>query len=294
MLKNTSFRAILPFFGAERAPFAGKTAIVSGASKGIGRALAVGVARAGGNVLLIARTPEPLEQAAATARAAATNPATFVQTLVCDATDLNVLRPALDAFIARHGIPEYLFNAVGYAYPNYLHALTLADFERNMQANYYGQLVPTLALLPHFRAAGKGHIVNIASVLGFIGAPGYATYTPSKYALFGLSEALRCELQREGVRVSVAFPPDTDTPGFAEENRTKPPAVARMSSNNNKLFSPEQVAAVILRGVAAGKFEILIGDARWMRPVSRLFPTLARRIIDHEYAKAEREVLRTA
>ncbi|NUQ39285.1 MAG: SDR family NAD(P)-dependent oxidoreductase, partial [Caldilineales bacterium] len=238
---------------------------------------------------LIARTPEPLA-AAAVAVAASAQSGAFVQTLACDATDLAALQPALEAFIAQRGAPDYLFNAVGYAYPQDLHALTLADFERNMHANYYGQLAPTLALLPHFRAAGKGHIINISSILGFIAAPGYATYTPSKYALFGLSEALRSELRQEGIRVSVAFPPDTDTPGFAEENRTKPPAVARMSSNTNKLLSPEAVAAAILRGVAAGRFEILVGDARWMRPVSRIFPGLARRIIDQEYAKALKQV----
>ncbi|MFX6861571.1 SDR family NAD(P)-dependent oxidoreductase, partial [Acinetobacter baumannii] len=88
------------------------------------------------------------------------------------------------------------------------------DFRRNMDVNYYGQLVPLLILLPHFMAARKGHIANVSSMLGFMGMIGYATYAPTKFALVGLTDSLRNELKPHGITFSILYPPDTETEGF--------------------------------------------------------------------------------
>lgn len=271
---------------ASTRPFQGASAIIAGGSKGIGKAIAVEIVRLGGSVCLIARSEGPLQAAVAEIRPLATAPGQSVSAFACDAADMDALQPQIDAFVAVHGAPDYLFNCVGYAEPKYVRDYTIADFRKNMRANYEGQLVPILALLPHFVAAQKGHIINTSSILGFIGVAGYTAYTPTKYAIFGLSEALRNELKPYGIKVSVAFPPDTDTPGFKTENETKPRAVALLSSENNKLMSAEAVAKTIVAGAASGRFEIPAGDAGWMRPLSRLFPGIARRISDREYAKA--------
>src|SRR6185503_5941588 len=86
------------------------------------------------------------------------------------------------------------------------------------------------ALLPHMKARG-GYIVNTASLAGLIGVSGYSDYCASKFALVGYSEALRAELKLVGIEVSVLCPPDTDTPGFATENRTKPEETKAISAS---------------------------------------------------------------
>jgi 3-dehydrosphinganine reductase len=233
-----------------------------------------------------------LEEAAAELLALRPFSRQWVETIAADTTDMDALGPALEAQVAAHGVPDYLINAVGYAYPQYIENLTLADFKKNMDVNYYGQLVPILILLPHFMQARKGHIANVASVLGYMGLIGYATYTPSKYAIVGLTETLRHELKPYNIHCSLLFPPDTDTPGFAIENQTKPPETV-MLSESAKLMTPDQVAAVFVRGLLRRDFEILPGEARWIRLVFRLAPGLGRWFIDRDLRKARQRLGKT-
>ena len=125
-------------------------------------------------------------------------------------------------FVNGHGVPDYLINVVGYAYPQYVQELTLNDYRACMDINYYGQLVPILVLLPHFMAARKGHIVNVSSMMGYFGIMGYTAYAPTKFAIVGLTEALRHELKPYNIFFSVLYPPDTDTPGFEKEIEQSP------------------------------------------------------------------------
>lgn len=272
--------------------FRNQFVIIAGGSKGIGRATAQLIVQMGGNVCLIARHPQPLQDTAQELLALRTSPQQWIETIAADTSDLDVLKPALEAQVEAHGVPDYLINAVGYAYPQYIENLTLADFKKNMDVNYYGQLVPILVLLPYFMEARKGHIANVASVLGYMGLIGYATYTPSKYAIVGLTETLRHELKPYNIHCSILFPPDTDTPGFAIENQTKPPETVILSENA-KLMTPEQVAAVFVRGLLRRDFEILPGEARWIRLVFRLAPGLGRWFIDRDLRKARRRLGKT-
>ena len=91
-----------------------------------------------------------------------------------------------------------------------------------MDLNYFGTVNMVKALLPAMLERGSGHIVNISSVAAFLGVFGYSAYGASKYAVRGFSDVLRAEVKPLGVRVSVVFPPDMDTPGLANENKTKP------------------------------------------------------------------------
>ena len=95
---------------------------------------------------------------------------------------------------------------------------------------------------------------------------------------------MRHELKPRGVQVSILFPPDTDTPGFEHENLSKPPETAKLSEAG-KLMSPEAVARVFVAGLLEGRFEILPGEARWIRLLARLFPGLMRWYLDRELAK---------
>lgn len=268
-------------------PLRNQTAVVCGGSKGIGKETAMEIIRLGGSVCVISRQPEPLQSAAGEMRSLVRWDSQFVEAVACDATDMVQLEPALTGFVDRHGVPDYLINAVGYAYPQYAEKLTLADYRACMEVNYYGQLVPTLILLPHFMAARKGHIANVSSMMGYFGIIGYAAYAPTKFAIVGLTEALRHELKPYNISFSVLYPPDTDTPGFEAENLVKPKECALMSESI-KLLSAQKVAEVFVEGIIKRRYAILPGEAGVAWRVSRHFPWLLRWITDRQYRQARR------
>jgi 3-dehydrosphinganine reductase len=270
-------------------PFAGKIAIVTGGSKGIGKATAILIAKLGGSACVIARTPDPLAEAADEIKKNFTNENQFVETLATDTTEMDQLQPQLESFVQEHGVPDYLIQCVGFAYPQYIEKITLEDCRRGMEVDYFGQLVPILCLLPHFLEAKKGHIANVSSTLGFMGLIGYATYTPAKFAIVGLTETLRHELKDRGLSFSILYPPDTNTPGFAIENQSKPPETAEISKRG-KLMQPEQVAEAFVEGILHKEFYILPGESKFLWKMMRHFPGLVHSIMDGDLKKARKKV----
>lgn len=270
-------------------PLISKTAILCGGSKGIGKETAKRFASLGGSVCVLARHREALSSAAEEIRAFVRGGEQFVEVLECDATDIESLRPLLTDFVDRHGVPDFLVNLVGYSYPQYVEKLSLADYRDSMEANYFGQLIPTLVLLPHFMAAREGHIAFVSSVLGFMGMMGFASYAPAKFATIGLAEVLRNELKPHGIGLSVLFPPDTDTPGFEIENRTKPQEAAMMSESV-KIMSSEDVAKVFVEGLIRNQYFIIPGGGKLVWRVNRLLPWLVRWIVDRDYRQARHKL----
>jgi len=269
--------------------FPGKSVVVIGGSKGMGLSIAKKIFQLGGNVCLIARGREALDSAAKEISSIPSSTGQFVESICCDATAMDRLKPELELYIETRGVPDYLLNVAGYAYPQYIEKLTLENFRQNMDVNYYSQLVPILILLPYFLKQKRGYIVNFSSVLGYLGMMGYATYVPTKYAIFGLSETLRNELKPYNINVSVVFPPDTDTPGFQHENETKPPETAMMSGNA-KLMQPDDLARVVLKSILKKKFTIFPGNSGFIYLMTRLFPNLVRFILDRDLKKYRKKV----
>ncbi len=276
----------------QKQPFAGKFAVITGGSKGIGKSTAIEIAKLGGNVCIIARTRGPLEGAANEIKKARAKETQVVETIAVDTTEMDKLKPLLEDLVQRYGVPDYLIQCVGYAYPQYVEKISLADFRRQMDVNYFGQVVPFLCLLPHFLAAKKGHIANIASEGAFAGIIGYAAYTPTKYAVAGFTEVLRNELKPHGLSFSVLYPPDVNTPGFAIENQTKP-AECTILSAHTKLLQPEQVAEVFIAGILKKKFYILPGKAKFAWRMTRFFPRLVQRVMDGDLEKARKQLGKT-
>jgi 3-dehydrosphinganine reductase len=276
----------------QQQPLQGKIAIVCGASKGIGRATAGEIVQLGGSVCLVARDARALHAAAADLERRRTTAAQFVEAIACDTTDMERLQSHCSRFVQQHGVPDYLLNVVGYAYPQYMENLTLDDFRRNMDVNYYGQLVPILVWLPHFMQARKGHIANVSSMMGFFGIVGYAAYAPTKFAIVGLTEVLRHELKPYNIACSILYPPDTATPGFEAENRSKPEET-RLISAASKTLTAEEVAEVFVEGILQRRFHILPGEARWVWMLYRLFPGLVRLVLDREFRKARQGLGKT-
>ena len=114
----------------EKQPFKGKIAVIPGGSKGMGRATAKEFYMLGGSVCIIARGMDALKSAEEEVKKLKTNNSQFVEIISCDTTDMDKLTPLLTDFINKHGIPDYLFNFVGYAYAQYLEKLTLEDFKK--------------------------------------------------------------------------------------------------------------------------------------------------------------------
>jgi len=270
-------------------PFKDKIAIITGGSQGLGKASAKYFVELGGSVCIIARRTEILKEAANEINELKLGDSQFIEIIACDTTIMDKLKPLLTEFIEKYGIPDYLLNCVGYAYANYIEKCSLGDFKMNMEVNYYGQLVPILILLPYFMKEKKGHIVNVSSILGYMGLMGFTTYVPSKYAVVGLSETLRNELKPYRINVSILYPPSMDTPGFEIENKTKPEECRIMEARGG-LETPENVAEVFIHGILRNKFNILPGEAKFIWKLNRHFPKIIRYWSDKSYKKARKRL----
>lgn len=267
----------------------GKFAIICGGSKGIGKETSKLFAKLGANVLIIARNIDALEQTKKECIKNSELDDQEIEVKSCDCTDYDKIQPILENYISKNGSPDFLINVVGYAYPQYVEKLSITDFKNNFDTNYYGQLVPTIVVLPHMINEKKGQIAFVSSAVGFLGMMGYTSYAPSKFALVGLAECLRNELSPYNIKISVLYPPDTDTPGLQIENKTKPPECA-IISEAAKLLSPDEVAGFFVEGILKKKFTILRGDVKLYWWIKRFFPKLAFWVLDRDLVKARKKI----
>ena len=127
-----------------------------------------------------------------------------------------------------------------------------------MAVNYFGSLYAIRSALAAMERSGTGNIVLISSGAGLIGIYGYSAYCPSKFALRGLAESLRGELKPKGIKVTIVYPPDTDTPQLAAENKIKPLETKKITATA-KAWTAEAVAQQIITGVERGRFAITPG-----------------------------------
>lgn len=273
----------------KKQPFDGKIFIVCGGSTGLGKDTAKYIVQLGGSVCIIARNVENLKKAVNEIESLKVNDDQFIEMISCDTTKIEQLKPLLTEFIEKYGIPDYLINNVGYAYAQYVENLALEDFKRNMNVNYYGQLIPILIILPYFMKTKKGYIANVSSMAGYIGTMGYATYAPSKFAIVGLTEVLRQELKPYNINFSILYPPSMDTPGFKKENETKPEECA-IIEERAKLLQPEEVAEVFIEGILKKKYQIFPGEAKFIWRMYRLIPRYVRYLADKMYINARKEL----
>jgi 3-dehydrosphinganine reductase len=230
--------------------------LITGGSSGIGLALARQCAAQGARLSLLARDPARL--AAARAEVLALHPRASVFTTSVDVALAADLTSALAAAEQTHGPVDLLIASAGIARPGYFEEVPVSVFERTMAVNYFGTLYALKALVPAMRARRHGAVVLISSGAGLHGFFGYTPYSPTKFALRGLAEALRAELKDTGVGITIVYPPDTDTPQLAEENLTKPIETKAITAGGG-LWSADAVATLTLDGLARGRFCITPG-----------------------------------
>ncbi len=264
--------------------FHARHVLVTGGSSGIGLAVAEGIAARGGRVTLIARDPSRLEEARH--RIESRYPASVVGLLELDVAEEEAVHSTVPAYLNEH--PAWgLVNSAGITLPGRALELGSEDFRSQMQVNYFGTVAMCRTVVPDLIARGEGHVVNVGSLLSVMSIYGHSAYSASKFAVYAFTDALRAEMTRNGVRVSLLLPGDTDTPQHQHERRYLPPET-RAIAGSVKLLSAEQVAAELLRGMARGAFEIIPGtEARAAVLAYRWFPDLARWV----WSRAERRAM---
>ncbi|MFH1136166.1 MAG: SDR family oxidoreductase [Pseudomonadota bacterium] len=264
--------------------FDNKNVYLVGGSSGIGLCVGQAAARRGANVIIFARGRERLEKARREIAAAAGTAQRKYECRVLDASDIRNVREVMAEAVQAFGPPDVLVNCAGRALPHYFEDITHEQFDETMKINLYSAWNTISVLLPDLKRT-RGCVVNVSSIAGFIGVFGYTDYSASKFAVIGFSESLRAELRKHGVQVAVLCPPDTDTPAFELENRTKPEETKAISGNV-KVMRPEQVADALFKGLEKNKFLIIPGlDGRLTNLAKRFVPGLVDRIMAKAAAK---------
>lgn len=263
--------------------FEGRHAYITGGSSGIGLSIARDMAAAGAHVLILARNEERLKDAVGEIKKQTQERHQKVGCCPLDVTDPEAVQAAVADMAADFGPPDILVNSAGGARPDYFGNISADQFDATLRLNVCGTRNMTAAVLPRMPKPG-GYIVNVASVAGLIGVFGYTDYCAAKFAVVGFSEALRSELMPEGITVSLLCPPDTDTPGLAAENATKP-AETECIARHARILSPQRVARSLMRGMGKKQFLIIPGrEARLSVLAKRLAPGLVARFMDHTIA----------
>ena len=186
-------------------PLAGQTALVTGASRGIGSAIARALAGAGARVILVARGAAELERQAAAIGAPAV-------AMACDLADGAQVEGLLAAVIERTGgVPDLLVNNAGIFRVAPVHELTVRDFSDTVQASLLGPFALLRGLVGAMRTRGSGHVITIGSVADRTAFPGNAAYAAAKFGSRALHEVVRAELRGTGVRASLVSPGPVDT-----------------------------------------------------------------------------------
>ncbi|HYA69068.1 MAG TPA: SDR family NAD(P)-dependent oxidoreductase [Acidimicrobiales bacterium] len=224
--------------------FVGKTAIVTGAASGIGRATAARLAAEGAAVACLDVTGEGVEDTASGLRAAGATAKAYR----CDVTDETEVGRAVDEVVSTLGPPNVLCNVAGIGWFAHAHEMPVADFERIVAVNLTGTFIMVRAVLPHLLELGGGAIVNVASTSGLVGAPFSAAYCASKGGVVLMTKSLAIEYADRRIRVNAVAPGGVDTPlidHFATLPEGADPKHLRRMVSRMGMCTPDQVASAI-------------------------------------------------
>ncbi|USG60890.1 SDR family oxidoreductase [Sneathiella marina] len=256
--------------------FSGKTAAITGAGSGIGRALACKLASKGCNLALSDISDDGLAE---TAALIGNQPVKCVITKL-DVSNREAVENWAAASVEEFGGIDLVFNNAGVTVVDNVNSIAYDDFYWVMNINFWGVVHGSKAFLPHFLGRRQGHLINISSLFGLITVPGQSAYNASKFAVRGFTEALGQEVRGKGIGVSCVHPGGilTDIARNARFKRSF--SGSQTAEEFSKTFdamartSPEQAADAILEGIVKNRRRILIGsDARLLDRLQRLMPT---------------------
>jgi NAD(P)-dependent dehydrogenase (short-subunit alcohol dehydrogenase family) len=237
----------------------GKTAFITGGASGIGLGIAGVFGAAGARIVIADVEPAALERAVTNLAASGIE----AQSIQLDVTDRAAFAAARDATIRSHGAVHLLFNNAGVNVPGPLHQVGYQDWDWVLGVNLGGVVNGITTFLPELmRHGADSHVINTASVGGLVGMRNLGIYNASKFAVVGLSEALRADLLPHGVKVSVLCPGVVATaPTDSERNRPahlggSPERAAPADGAPAAGMSPEELARLVLEAVQSGEFFI--------------------------------------
>ncbi len=252
-----------------------KAAFVTGGSSGIGLAAARQLVAKGHPVALFARDIAKLE--AVRQGILADYPEANVAVYPVDVSQRQPLIRAVTQAIQQFGAPGIAIASAGIAIPGLFCEQSLDLHQAQMEVNYFGALHFVHALTGPMTEAGGGKIGLISSGAAFFGIYGYSAYAPSKFALRGLAEVLNVELAPAGIDVTLAYPPDTDTPQLQAEKLTKPLATQAITEGGG-LWTADAVARDLLKGMQKGQFVVASGvQMKLLNRLTSLIAPLLRR-----------------
>ncbi|RNA05929.1 3-ketodihydrosphingosine reductase [Brachionus plicatilis] len=242
----------------ERIDLLGKHVVITGGSSGIGYDLSLEAVKQGAHVTVIARNKDKLNKIKAVLEEIRQKSGTInSQIIQVESLDISKsfeeTKAAFERLSKTAGPVDILINNAGISRCGQFSELTIQDFEDLMRVNYLGGVYCTKSVVESMKNRRFGRILFVSSQAGQIGIFGYSAYSASKFALRGLVEALQMEVKPYNIFVTLSFPPDTDTPGFKEENITKCEE-NRLISESSGLSSSKEVAQGIIRSIKKGKF----------------------------------------
>jgi butyryl-CoA dehydrogenase len=256
--------------------FKGRVAAITGAGSGIGRALAKDLARRGAHLALCDIDESGLAETVSRCEGLGVQ----VTSQRVDVADRTSVYAWADQVMADHGQVNLVVNNAGVALGATVESMSYEDFEWLMNINFWGVVYGTKAFLPHLKASGEGHVVNLSSVFGLVSVPSQSAYNAAKFAVRGFTDTLRMELEIERAPVSVTtVHPGGIKTNIARNARLDPSLIevagdaerARTDMDRAFITSPEKAARQILTAVRRDRRRALIGpDAKVIDFVSRL------------------------
>ena len=267
---------------------AGRVAVVTGAASGIGRAVAVELARRGCALALVDLNETGLAETADRVRAAGRK----VSVHVVDVSDRSRMESLPAEVLAEHGHVHVVVNNAGVSVSGKLADQSLDDFAWIVGINFWGVVYGCKLFLPHLLAEDEGHIVNISSLFGLVGIPTQVSYNATKYAVRGISEALISELSGTrvgvtcvhpgGIRTNIVRASRTSTAQDAEDKRNTADAFERFA------MAPEKAARKIVRAIERDSARVRIGVETYLGDwLKRLFPVATQRLVGWLWRRRE-------
>jgi NADP-dependent 3-hydroxy acid dehydrogenase YdfG len=251
--------------------FAGKVAVVTGAGSGIGRALAIELARSGAKLAISDVDTEGLAQTAERLEAIGAP----VKSDRLDVTEREAFIAYADEVNEHFGKVNQIYNNAGIAFTGDIEISQFKDIERVMDVDFWGVVNGTKAFLPHLIASGDGHVVNVSSIFGLFSVPGQSAYNSAKFAVRGFTEALRQEMALAGhpVKVTAVHPGGIKTAIARNATAAEGVDASELAEFFDKRLastSPQRAAQIILEAVRKNKARVLVGpDAKVLDLVVR-------------------------